>query len=449
MQDRRLVEAQGLEGIGCGGRARHVLPFDFHLGPARPEARPRPSCRVRIARPAERCRTSARSRPASGLTLGAPGGYGRPPMDVLWIESTEALAAWVDGVDGGPLAVDTEADSFHHYREKVCLVQLSSGGRHALVDPLASVDLAPLGAPFADGTIRKILHGADYDIRLLSRDFDLHISGLVDTMIAARLLGEQALGLAALLEKHLGVTLDKAHQRADWSRRPLADAMCVYAIEDTRHLEALASILERRLEELGRTAWAHEEWARLESVRWRDRRDADPEPFRRTKGARTLDRAGLAVLRELWHWRDAVARKRDCPLFRVIRDETLLALAKTPPASIGELARTPGFPDSLARSRSANDLIAAARRGVSCPEAERPETRLDVRERLSPAVEARIALIRQRRDELARALELDPSVLASRGVLEEMAKRWEAGDDPWALTDLRRWQTGLLRPALT
>jgi len=369
-------------------------------------------------------------------------------MDALWIDSTEALAAWVGGMGRGPLAVDSEADSFHHYREKVCLVQLSAGGRHALVDPLASIDLSPLRTPFSDRAIRKILHGADYDIRLLSRDFDLAVFGLVDTMIAARLLGEPALGLAALLDKHLGVSLDKAHQRADWSRRPLVESMRAYAIEDTRHLESLASILEARLEALGRTDWAREEWSRLESVRWSDRRDTDPEPFRRTKGARALDRAELAVLRELWQWRDAMARKRDQPLFRVLRDETLVALVKAPPSSIGDLTRISGFPDYLVRSPSANDVIDAARRGLACPEADRPEARLDVRERLSPAVESRIALIRQRRDELARALELDPSVLASRGIVEEMAKRWEAGDDPWGIAELRRWQTGVLRPAL-
>jgi ribonuclease D len=370
-------------------------------------------------------------------------------MDALWIDSTEALKDWVDALGQGPLAVDTEADSFHHYREKVCLVQLSAGGRHALVDPLASLDLAALHPPFANGAIRKILHGADYDVRLLSRDFGLSLFGLVDTMIAARLLGEPAVGLAALLEKHLGVTLDKAHQRADWSRRPLGETLRAYAIDDTRHLESLASILESRLLDLGRFEWAREEWSRLENVRWSDRRDTDPEPFRRTKGARALDRAGLAVLREVWGWRDAMARKRDQPLFRVLRDEALLALAKAPPATIADLTRISGFPGYLVRSPSANDLIEAVRRGVSCPEADRPDTRVDVRERLSPEVEARIAVIRQRRDDLARALELDPSVLASRGVVEEMAKRWEAGDDPWEIAELRRWQAGQLRPALT
>jgi len=370
-------------------------------------------------------------------------------MDVLWIETTEALAGWVDGLDGGPLAVDTEADSFHHYREKVCLVQLSAAGRHALVDPLASVDFTPLAAPLSASSIRKVLHGADYDVRLLARDFGLVVAGLHDTMIAARLAGEPAFGLAALLAKYLGVSLDKSHQRADWSRRPLPAAMREYASADTRHLQALAAVLDERLAQLSRSAWVEEECLRLESVRWRERVEDDPEAFRRTKGARSLDRAGLAVLREVWGWRDAAARKRDRPAFKVLRDETLLALSKTPPASIGDLARVTGVPDSLVRSPAAVDLLEAARRGAASPEAARPEIRSEVRERLEPAVEARIARIKERRDALALDLVLDPSVIASRGVVEEMAKRWEAGEDPFAVPDLRRWQLGLLRPLLT
>jgi ribonuclease D len=370
-------------------------------------------------------------------------------MDVSWIDSTEGLASWVQEIGGGPLAVDTEADSFHHYREKVCLIQLSAHGRHALVDPLASIELTPLKDPLENREVRKILHGADYDIRLLSRDIGLSVLGLADTMIAARLLGEPALGLAALLETHLGVTLDKAHQRADWSKRPISEPMRAYAVLDTCHLETLASILDLRLEALGRTAWMREECERIEGVRWRDRRDEDPEPYRRTKGTRALDRAGLAVLREIWLWRDAVARQRDKPLFMVLRDEILVALAASPPASVGDLTRIKGFPAPIVRSPSGLALLEAARRGVSCPESERPEVRVETRERLLPAVEARIAVIRQRRDEIARGLALDPSVLASRGVVEEMAKRWEAGADPWGVAELRRWQTELLRPVLT
>jgi ribonuclease D len=369
-------------------------------------------------------------------------------MDAAWIESTEALSAWVAALPDGPLAVDTEADSFHHYREKVCLLQLSARDAHALVDPLASVDLAPLRAPFANASIRKLLHGADYDIRLLTRDFDLAITGLSDTMIAARLCGEPALGLAALLATHLGVTLDKAHQRADWSKRPLPAALRAYAVDDTRHLPRLAAIFDRKLEELGRTAWMREECERLESVRWRDRGADDPEAYRRTKGAKSLDRLGLSVLREVWLWRDEAARRRDRPHFRVLRDETLVAVAKAPPATIGELARISGIPDSLVRSPSANDLLTAVGRGVSCPEGERPSPRVDVRERLEPAVESRVAVIKQRRDEVARSLALDPAVVAPRGVMEDLAKRIESGEDPWQASELRRWQAGVLRPVL-
>lgn len=383
------------------------------------------------------------------LTAWAGRRYGRARyMDVSWIDTTEALADFAGAVGEGPLSVDTEADSFHHYREKVCLVQLSAGGRHALVDPLAAIDLAPLAAPFSNPSVRKILHGADYDVRLLSRDFGLAFLGLCDTMIAARLLGEPALGLAAMLATHLDITLDKAHQRADWSKRPIPPAMRDYAVADTRHLADLAKLLEDRLEALGRSAWLREECERLEAVRWRDRRDDDPEPFRRTKGARTLGRAELALLRELWGWRDAVARRRDKPLFRVLRDETLLALVKSPPASVAELAQIPGIPASLVRSPSAIDLVDAARRGTETPEVDRPDIRIEVRERLLPAVEARIAVIRARRDELAKSLALDPSVIVSRGVMEDMSERWEAGGDPWAVAELRAWQVDLLRPAL-
>ncbi len=369
-------------------------------------------------------------------------------MDVRWIDSSGALAEWLSSIAGLPIALDTEADSFHHYREKVCLVQLSAGGRHALVDPLAGVDLEALRPPLADPSLRKLLHGADYDVRLLTRDFGLVVAGLTDTMIAARLVGEAAVGLAALLEKHMGVSLDKSNQRADWSRRPLSEALRTYAVEDTRHLEALGSILGERLEALGRTPWLAEECRRVERVRWRDRRDDDPEPFRRTKGASALDRAGLAVLREIWPWRDAVARRRDKPLFRVLRDETLVALAKKPPAAVADLAGAAGFPGAFLRSPDAAELVAAARRGIDCPETERPALRVNVRPDLSPAVEARIAKIRDARDGLARELSLDPSLVATRGTLEEMAKRWEAGDDPWTVDDLRHWQRDLLRPLL-
>lgn len=367
---------------------------------------------------------------------------------VAWLNATAALGDWLAGLPDGPLAVDTEADSFHHYRDKVCLVQLSCGERHALVDPLAGVDLGALRAPLADAGRRKILHGADYDVRLLQRDFDLVIHELYDTSIAARLTGETGTGLAALLEKYLGVRLDKSHQRADWSERPLSAAMRDYASADTRHLEALAGILDANARRLGRADWVREECRRIEAVRWRDRRQEEAEPFRRVKGAEALDRAGLAVLREAWTWRDELASRRDRPAFRVLRDESLIALVQARPASADDIGRIKGVGDALRHGPPAQELLAAIQRGAACPQAQWPALRVDTRVRLEPAVADRLNAIKTKRDGLAQALGLDATLIASRSVMEDMARRSVAGEDPCAAPELRNWQAELLRPLL-
>ena len=368
------------------------------------------------------------------------------PGDALWIDGGEALAAYVGEIGRGPLVLDTEADSFHHYREKICLVQLAAGGRLALVDPFAAGGLAALAAPLADPGIRKILHGADYDIRLLHRESGLTVGNLYDTMIAARLAGESAVGLAALLRAHLGIEHDKGQQRADWSRRPLTRAMRAYAIADVSHLEELAAILEERVAALGRTAWVEEECKRLEDVRWRDRRDDDPEPFRRVKGAGALSPRSLAILRELWGWRDEAARRKDRPAFRILRDEVLVALSRTPPATIADLASASGFPDALRRSPAAETIVDAVRRGVDCDAKALPQVKSTARPRMEPDVEASFLRLRQGRDRVAAELGLDPSILASRSVVEEMARRLTTGGDPWEAGEIRRWQREVLAP---
>jgi ribonuclease D len=367
---------------------------------------------------------------------------------VIRIETTAALEDLLGGIGGGPVALDTEADSFHHYRERVCLVQLSAGGRDAILDPLADVDVRRLAPLLADRGVEKILHGADYDVRILRRDFELSIGRLFDTMIAARLVGEAGLGLAALLQRFLGIEHDKSQQRADWSRRPLTPAMVAYAALDTRHLEELAALLKERLDATGRRAWADEEFARLESLAWRDTRDDDPEPFRRVKGSARLDRAGLAVLREVWLWREEMARRRDRPTFRILRDETLRAVAETPPKALSDLARIAGFPEPILRSPAAHDLVGAAQRGVACAEAERPLVRRAERERADPAVEAETLRLKEVRDRIAGDLALDPAIVASRAVLEEIGRRRVAGEDPWGSPDLRAWQRELLASRL-
>ncbi|HKQ61355.1 MAG TPA: ribonuclease D, partial [Candidatus Polarisedimenticolaceae bacterium] len=242
-----------------------------------------------------------------------------------WIDDGPSLERALAAAGAATLALDCEADSLHHYPEKLCLVQLSAAGEDWLIDPLA-FDLAALRPALEDRARPKILHGADYDLRLLGRDLGFRVAGLFDTMLAARLVGERAFGLAALLDKYLGVSLDKKHQTADWSRRPLPAELQRYAVADTHHLQPLAAALDERLRALGRRSWADEEFLRLESIRWRE--TPDPEAWRRVRGAAGLDRRGLAVVRELYSWRDGEARRRDTPPFRVLSDERMAELAR-------------------------------------------------------------------------------------------------------------------------
>jgi ribonuclease D len=364
-----------------------------------------------------------------------------------WIADSEQLAELVGRVGAGPLAVDTEADSFHHYREKVCLIQLSFDGEDVLLDTLSEVSLGPLAPVLANPAVRKIFHGSDYDLRLLHRDLDLRVRGLFDTMIAARLVGERSFGLASLLERNFGVRLDKRFQRADWSRRPLTDEMREYAATDTRHLAELAERLEERLTSLGRLAWASEEFERLERVRWA----AEPaeEPFRRVKGSGKLDRAALAILRELHGMRDSRARSRDVPPFRVLRDEVLVRVAAAAASARDPTPSPSSLPPSWRDGSRRVDIVSAIERGLKLPEAEYPERQKRIRKRLAGDLERRFLGARADRDRLAKELDLDSSVLAPRALLERSIELLGGGGDLDDVPELRRWQAELLGPILT
>jgi len=347
--------------------------------------------------------------PSSAVRAGGRRASQRIENNIRWITGAAQLRALVEGVDHGPLALDTEADSLHNYPDKVCLIQLHAGGAGYLIDPLAGFDLSPLAPLLGDPELPKILHGADYDLRVLHRDFGFEVRGLFDTMIAARLVGETSFGLAALLERHFGVGLDKRYQRADWARRPLPSAMARYAALDTLYLQPLAERLERELRRLGRKAWADEEFRRLEGVRWRD--EPDPEAYRRIKGAAALGRRGLAALRELAARRESEARRRGRPPFKVLGNDALVRLA-------GAL-----------------------------PEQDLPELRLRRRPRHGPGHDGRLRRLCRERDALAASLGLEPAVLAAKPVLEEVLLCLERGEQPGTVPDLRRWQAELLRPA--
>ena len=365
---------------------------------------------------------------------------------VEWCRSSEELERWIDRIGSGPLALDTEADSLHHYPEKVCLIQISFSDVDLLVDPLAGVDSAVLVKVLRDETWTKLLHGADYDLRILDRDYGLRFRGLFDTMIAARLVGTRRFGLAALLAEHFGVVLDKSLQRADWSRRPLSPAMVAYAATDTRHLADLAAALETRLDDLGRRGWAAEEFEMVERVRWGEK--PDDEAFRRIKGSGSLDARGLAVLRELVRLRERLARQADRPPFKIMSNDWLLTVARRRPSSPMQL-RSLASGKGRRIERWSDDLLACVDAAMRLPQAELPSRRRRVANRLTNSAQRRLKGLLARRDAVAHELDLEPSVLAPRAVLEAAVVRAARGDDPGLTPGLRRWQRDLLEAGLS
>lgn len=361
-----------------------------------------------------------------------------------YITSSEDLASLARHVAGESLiAVDTEAASFHRYVDRIYLIQLSTRNETAIIDPLTVGDVGPLGEILADPKVETIFHDADYDLRTLDRDYGVRARQLFDTRIAAQLLGEPAIGLAALLEKYLHVTLNKKYQRADWSRRPLTPEMLDYAAMDTRYLPPLRDELRRQLEELGRLTWAIEEFARLESLRY-TATSANGDSYLRIKGARALSRRGLAVLRELAHWRDAVAAELDRASFRVMPNEALLALAASPPASREVLKAVPGVSPKLVDQR-ADELFQALGRGQSLPEKDLPKFPRGERRTSDPAFDKRVEHLKAVRNAAAEQLKLDPGVLCPRGTLEAVAWAKPASmGDLSKVPDFRKWQIEVL-----
>jgi ribonuclease D len=371
-----------------------------------------------------------------------------PPGGVRLVSAAEPFGALLCALDedpGADVALDTEADSFHHYFEKVCLLQLSWDGTAHLVDPLQTLDIGALLARLARR--RLLMHGADYDLRLLFRGYGFRATSLFDTMFAAQLLGEKEIGLAALLAARVGVTLDKAHQRADWSERPLTQPLVAYAAADVLHLAALVESITRDLEAKGRLAWHAEECARLAAAVFPAGREADPESDWRIKGTNALTDKERAFARALWEARDTRARALDRPPFRVLTNERLLLAAK--PAAAGERDLSKLFPGRPLPADFARTLGEALESAAAIAPSEWPRVRRGERLESDPALERDVETMKKFRDAKATALGLDPGVLASRAVLTAAAKTRRANGRLTAellVTEggLSRWRAELL-----
>jgi ribonuclease D len=352
------------------------------------------------------------------------------------VEEVEALAKRLRRERA--LAIDTEADSFFHYYDKVCLIQIGAKSGIYLVDPLALPEkgLEPLEPVLSDPSIRKVLHAAEYDLYVLQRYGGIRIRNLFDTMISAQLLGCGAVGLAALVRDHFGVELSKDQQRTDWSRRPLREVQIEYAKSDVAYLIELATLLEKQLREKKRLSWAKEEFLALEERVWTDR-EFDGTGYLKIKGAKKLSSRGLAVLRELYLTRDRRAREIDRPPFKVLGNGTMLDLAQKPPRSKRALAGRKGVTDLVLR-RMGEDLLAAVERGLEGPEhpplERRPSSR--GRKRLDRRGEKLMEFLKKWRADQSAELELDPGVFCANAALEQIA-----ATAPESLDELRGLET--------
>lgn len=370
-------------------------------------------------------------------------------MTARYVATPQALADFVAAVRREPrVAADTEAASFHRYRDRIYLLQLSTQHHTALIDPLAVTDLSAVGAVLADSHIEKVFHDADYDLRVLDRDYGFRAVRLFDTRIAAQLAGEPAIGLAALLAKYIGVKLAKEHQKADWSQRPLPPPMLAYAAADTQHLLALRDALEQRLRALGRFDWAAEEFKLLEALRWTGMSAADAEAYLRVKGAKGLAPRSLAAFRELHRWRETVAEREDKAPFRIIGNDALLAVSRALPANHDEQVRIKDLPNSLAR-RYGDALLAAVGRAKALRDNELPRVERTQRPQKDAGFDSRVELLKAARNRVATELGLDAGVLCGRTTLEAVVRARPTDRAGLAKVDgLRRWQIDVLGDAL-
>lgn len=362
----------------------------------------------------------------------------------MWIRTPaelDALAASLGGASA--LAIDTEADSLHHYPGKLCLVQIAdAAGRGYLVDPLAVADLTPLGPLLADPATIKILHAADNDLAYLKRLYRFSIVGLFDTSIAARFLGATALGLDGLLREFLGVEPVKSRQKDDWSRRPLTPAQEAYALNDVLHLVALRERLLAELRARGRDGWVEEECAALAALPVPDR-VSDPDAYLWLKGAKDLDGRGLAVLRELHRMREALALKLDRPPFMIVGNEAMVKLALLRPRDAAAVATVPGCSATVIR-RHGEAILEAVARGAAVPESELPARPRGQRPSLPAPVRRRAETLRAWRVGAAERLGLEPGLLLPQRVIDRLATEPPSDLTGLARADgVRRWRTEL------
>jgi ribonuclease D len=358
------------------------------------------------------------------------------PSPARLIDSPAAFAQVIAEVKQHPvLALDTESDSLYRYFYRVCVIQLSTPQADYILDPLSLPDLSPLGELMADPAVEKIFHAAENDVLVLKRDFGFEFANVFDTMLAARILGWRQVGLAALLSQHFGVELNKHAQLTDWGRRPLTLEQLSYAHLDSHYLLPLRERLCAELQARGRWREALETFAALPRITYTEK-PFDPDGFWRSKGARDLEPRELAILRELYLWRDTRARAQNLPPFKIIDDRCLAQISTQQPQRAGELHLSP-----YQVNHYGEDIIAAVQRGRNAAPPSPPSRPHNDGLRPDPETVARYDRLRAWRAQQAIERDVENDVILTNDLLMAIARAHPATvDELAALNVLGPWK---------
>jgi len=336
------------------------------------------------------------------------------------------------------IGVDMEADSMFHFQDRVCLIQIASRRHLYIVDPIQIEGLHLLKPLFGDRRIKKVFHGADYDIRSLFRDFGITVHNLFDTELACRFLGIQQSGLDAVVQSFFNVKLEKRFQKKDWSKRPLSEAMMTYAAKDVHHLLSLAKLLERQLLQKKRMDWVREECDLLSKVRPNPANNAPL--FMNFKGAGKLSRKDLAVLEAVLVWRKQTAQKKDLPLFKIMGNATISTLVRKKPQTLKELADCQAL-SAKQISMYGHQVVVAVSKGFKTPDDDCPFYPRKKTPRI-PQTTARMArCLKNWKEAKADSLAIDPALVLNKSQIMDIAKKSpEAIHHLNDIASLKSWQ---------
>jgi ribonuclease D len=372
--------------------------------------------------------------------------------DPIMIADGAALRKLCAALATEPLiAFDTESNSLHAYRERVCLIQVSTRTADYVIDPLELDNLEPLRALFADPGIEKVFHAAEYDVMCLKRDYGFSFANIFDTMFAARILGRKQFGLGAFLEEFFGVQADKRFQRADWSQRPIPADLLRYAQQDTHYLPEVRDRLRAELDACGRLPEAAEMFEALTRVPPAAESHFDPDSFWHLSGAKRFNRRQMTILRELHHWRDSVARRNNIPAYRVMTDGAMINIILAKPSDPRDLYDVRELGTSHVR-RYGREIIAAIERGLDAPILNPPPHPKPV----EPEIQARFDILHNWRKETAAQRGVESDIILSKESMWAMARKPPAslrdldavpGLGPWRRDAYGKQLLSILSPA--